>query len=171
MDACTVNELCSDLVLTTGQTYVSAVPKVNSTFLSSIQILIATHGDVLDNVIAKRTGLSDIPNIIYTFNNQTMRNGGDTVDTDVFFEWLAGSKVSINKQKKLVDMNDNNPSAFPILFCIFNTIAETKNNIIAQLDQANTAIRASTNGVTGGEGYVSLKHNVKLVPRTKWRPS
>ena len=68
-------------------------------------------------------------------------------------------------------MHNDDLTMFPILFGIFNTVVNAKNDMIAQLDQEHTAINASINGVVGGEGYVSLKHNVKLVPRTKWRPS
>jgi hypothetical protein len=166
-----VDSLCTPSVLVMGQSYVSAIPTVSSLVIETINNYRINHGRMMDTVLAKRKGLSDIPNIIYTFNNQTMRNGGDVIDTSVFFDWLSTSRISINKQRKLAEMHNDDPTAFPILFDIFNTVANAKNDMIAQLDQAYVTIKATTDGVGGGEGYVSLKHNVKLVPRLKWRPS
>ncbi len=49
-------------------------------------------------------------------------------------------------------------------------IMQVKNDIIAQLDQAEADITASTGGKAGGEGYVSQQDFIKLVPRDRWTP-
>jgi hypothetical protein len=167
----TVQQLNTSDVLATGQNYAPTAPRIDPGALKQLKSMTQRYGDLVDQLIAKRKGLSDVSNIIYTFNNQTMRSGGDSVNADVFFNWLETSKVSDNKKAKLSAIAQENPRAFPALFELFNAVAAAKNDIISQLDAGEADIRSSTNGEQGGEGYVSLKHNVKLVPRTKWRPS
>jgi len=165
----TVQQLNSDDVLAMGQTYAPHAPKLDQNVLQTLKSLISKHGNLVDELIERKPGLSDIPNILYTYNNQTVRGGGE-VSTKDFFNWLPGSKVSANKQAKLQSINEENPRAFPALFELFHAVANAKNDIIAQLDANETDIRAVTDGQPGGEGYVSLKHKVKLVPRHLWKP-
>jgi len=168
----TVKQLNSPQVLALGQTYAPSAPRLDDSVLKKLSSMIQKNGHLIDRLIERRAGLSDIPNIIYTFNNQMTRAGkANDVSTQEFFEWLSGSKVSANKQAKLAAINEENPRAFPALFELVRAVAEAKNNIIDQLEAATTDIRASTDGQAGGEGYVSLKHKVKLVPRHRWRPS
>lgn len=171
IDANTVAHLRTKDVLTLGQTYAPHAPHLDNRAIQRLEAMVTKYGPLVDAVIEKRAGLSDVSNIIYTFNNQTMRSGGNEVSVNTFFKWLESSKVSSSKQEKIKAMHEQNPNAFPALFELFNTVQQTKNDIIEQLDSNETDIRSSTNGERGGEGYVSLKHNVKLVPRTKWRPS
>jgi len=168
----TVKQLNSNQVLALGQTYAPKKPHIDSSILNKLEAEIRKNGPMLDQLIEKKPGLSDIPNIIYTFNNQMTRAGkSNEVSTKAFFDWLPTSKVSANKQAKLAAINEENPRAFPALFDLVRAVAKTKNNIIDQMEAATTDIKASTNGQAGGEGYVSLKHKVKLVPRHRWKPS
>jgi hypothetical protein len=164
---CTVHDFNSSHTYVTGQHYMPDSPRLGACVVYNLQQLAKKNNTMLDNLIARRPGFSDVSDIIYTFTNQTMRSGGNTLSTDVFFHWLASSRISNNKQAKLIAMK----ASFPAMFELFNAVADAKNNIISQLDAVNTDITTSTNGVQGGEGYVSLKHKVKLVPRTTWRPS
>lgn len=166
----TVRYLRTPEVLTLGQTYAPTAPRLDDGVISQLEKLTQRDGALVDAVIAKRPGLSDVSNIIYTFNNQTMRAGGD-VSTKTFFDWLPSSRVSVNKQAKLEAIDEENPKAFPALFGLFNAVQQAKDNIISQLDAGETDIKSSTNGKQGGEGYVSLKNKVKLVPRKNWTPS
>ena len=56
------------------------------------------------------------------------------------------------------------------LFVLVTELMKAKNEVIAELDQAEGDITASTGGKAGGEGYVSTKDAVKLVPRDRWTP-
>jgi hypothetical protein len=165
-----VETLRTNDVYVTGQNYSPVTPKVGLCVLYQLKALATKNNQLLDALIAKRLGLSDVSDIIYTFNNQTMRSGGNVLSPSVFFEWLSRSKISNNKQSKLLDMGQNEHQSFSAMFGLFNAVAAVKNDIISQLDAGETDIKTSTNGVRGGEGYVSLKHKVKLVPRTTWRP-
>lgn len=164
----TVKQLNSDKVLALGQTYAPSAPQLDDSVLRSLEQMIQRHGHTIDQLLAARPKFSDIPNILYTFNNNMVRSGGQS-DTESFFSWLPTSKVSKNKQAKLAEIHQENPNAFPALFDLYNKVIEVKHDIIDQLDASNTDIRAVTGGEQGGEGYVSLKHKVKLVPRQKWR--
>jgi hypothetical protein len=170
LDNATVQALHTTDVYVTGQNYSPVRPRVGLCVLYQLKALAAKNNQLLDALIAKRLGLSDVSDIIYTFNNQTMRSGGNVLSPAVFFEWLSRSKISNSKQAKLLDMGQNEHQSFSAMFELFNAVAAIKNDIISQLEAGETDIKTSTNGVRGGEGYVSLKHKVKLVPRTTWRP-
>lgn len=165
----TVQQLRTSDVLTMGQTYAPTAPRLDDGAINQLEALARKNGPLADAVIERRPGLSDVSNILYTAMNQTIRGGGDSMDTEKFFKWLETSKVSANKQAKLRAMHEENPRAFPALFELYNAVQSTKDNIIDQLDAGETDIKSTTNGERGGEGYVSLKHKVKFVPRTKWR--
>jgi len=165
----TVQQLRTDDVLTLGQTYAPNAPRMDDTALRQLAALARKHGPLVDAVIERRSGLSDVSNILYTAMNQTIRGGGDSMDTEKFFKWLETSKVSANKQTKLRAMHEEKPRAFPALFELYNAVTAAKTDIIDQLDDGEIDIKSTTKGERGGEGYVSLKHKVKFVPRTKWR--
>ena len=167
----TVAKLNSNNVVAMGQTYAPKTPKLDKSAIKNLSSLARKYGPVVDQLISKRPGISDISNIIYTFNNQTMRGGGNELSTKVFFDWLPTSKVSPGKQEKLAAIHNENPNAFNSMFELFNAVADAKDEIINQLDAGETDIKSSMDGRPGGEGYVSLKNKVKLVPRKSWRPS
>lgn len=162
----------TDSVLALGQTYVTHKPSVNTDAVAEIQQLAKKYGPAIDAFIEPKPGLSDIKQIIYTFNNQSAKGGDlDKISVKGFFAWLENSKVSANKQAKLAALHEENPAALEGIFTILNKIAAAKNDIIDQLDAAGTDVRASTGKTPGGEGYVSLKSKTKLVPRHRWTPN
>ena len=115
--------------------------------------------------------MSDLQTIIYTFvNNQAKAKALDSLDHDVFFNWLKTSKVSAPKQQKIADLSNANPGAMDGLFFLVREIMKAKNEVIRELDAAEGDITASTSGKPGGEGYVSGDDSVKLVPRDRWTP-
>lgn len=167
----TVKQLNSSDVLAMGQTYSPHKPQLDDSVLDGIKSMAQRYGKLIDDLIAPKPGLSDIPNMLYTYNTHSVREGNDA-DTEGFFNWVVSSgKVSAGKQAKLAALNEQNPKAFPALFELFNAVQDAKDNIITQLDNAPSDIRAVTSGQSGGEGYVSLRNKVKLVPRKIWRPS
>ena len=62
------------------------------------------------------------------------------------------------------------PGALDSLFFLVREIMKAKNEVIAELDQAEGDIVANTGGKPGGEGYVKTRDSVKLVPRDRWTP-
>ena len=154
-----------------GQTYISHRPAVNADNLSQIEKIVNTNGAKIDRLLAPQAGLSDLQNTIYTFvNAQSKAKALDNINTKSFFEWLSTSKVSAPKQKKIADLNVANAGVMDSLFTLVAELMKAKNEVIAELDQAEGDITANTGGKPGGEGYVSTKDAVKLVPRDRWTP-
>ena len=154
-----------------GQTYVSHQPAVNADNIDVIAKEANAKSAAIDKLLAPQAGLSDLQTIIYTFVNQQSRAKAlDKLDHDVFFTWLKTSKVSAPKQQKIADLSNANPGAMDALFFLVREIMKAKDEIIRELDQAEGDITATTGGKPGGEGYVSGKDSVKLVPRDRWTP-
>lgn len=163
-------ELNSPEVVVLGQTYVTHQPEIDTSNVDKLRQDAKANAQVIDDFLAGQKGLSDIPKIIYTYVNQKSRAKQlDSLETG-FFDWLKNSKVSVNKQKKLAEMAQESPKALPLIFRLVKEIMAVKDNIIDQLDSADTDVKASTAGEKGGEGYVAQGSKTKLVPRTKWTP-
>lgn len=154
-----------------GQTYVATRPEVNADNLSAIEKLANQYADKINKLLTPIAGLSDLQNIIYTFVNQQSRAKAlDKIDTDSFFSWLQGSKVSAGKQAKIADLQQQNPGVMDGMFSLVREIMKAKDEVIRELDAAEGDITAHTGGKPGGEGYVSGDDSVKLVPRDRWTP-
>jgi len=154
-----------------GQTYVSHQPAVNADNLSVIEKQANKSTPSIDKLLTPQAGLSDLQTIIYTFVNQQSRAKAlDSLDHDVFFTWLKTSKVSAPKQAKIAELSNANPGAMDSMFFLVRELMKAKNEVIAELDQAEGDITATTGGKPGGEGYVSGQDSVKLVPRDRWTP-
>ena len=84
-----------------------------------------------------------------------------------FLDWLATSKVSSAKQKRIVEYVAQNKNGFTALWSIVEGIQAIKDDVINQFDNQKTGVSASINNQQGGEGYV-LAHPegaIKLVNR------
>jgi hypothetical protein len=154
-----------------GQTYVSHQPAVNADNINIIAKTATAKSAEIDKLLTPQAGLSDLQTIIYTFVNQQRRAKAlDQLDHDVFFTWLKSSKVSVPKQQKIVELSNSIPGAMDSLFFLVRELMKAKNEVISELDQAEGDVVATTGGKPGGEGYVSGKDSVKLVPRDRWTP-
>lgn len=152
-----------------GQTYVSHRPAVNADNLSAIEKIANKSAARIDQFLAPVAGLSDLQNIIYTYVNSKAKDKAlDNIDSEDFTNWLQGSKVSPSKQQKI--LGHPQVEVLGDLFYLVKELMKAKNEVIAELDQAEGDITASTGGKPGGEGYVKGKDSVKLVPRDRWTP-
>lgn len=152
-----------------GQTYVSHQPAVNADNIANITKVANKSAGKIDAFLAPIAGLSDLQTIIYTYvNGRAKEKALDNIDGDDFFNWLKTSKVSPGKQQKI--FNHPQADAMGDLFYLVKELMKAKNEVIAELDQAEGDITAHTGGKPGGEGYVSGKDSVKLVPRDRWTP-
>ena len=142
---------------------------IDTSAVNEIVSLANAHGTKIDNLLAPQQGLSDMKNIIYTYVNQMSRAGRLDDLASGFTEWLQNSKVSPNKQAKILAHPESN--AIPLLFDLLLKIQKVKDDIIDQLDQQTPDITATTDGQPGGEGYAANAERVKLVPRKRWKPS
>lgn len=166
-----VKELNSNDVVVLGQTYVTHQPEVDTKEVDEIRAMASKNGKIIDKFLAGQQGLSNVPQIIYTYVNQMSRAQKLDQLESGFFDWLANSKVSANQQAKLAQMNKEMPTAIPSMFALVKKIMTVKDHIISQLDDADADVKQSTKGEKGGEGYVALDTKTKLVPRTRWQPN
>ena len=166
-----VQELNSEDAVVLGQTYASHQPSVDTSEVKEIRAMAAKTGPIIDKFLAPVQGLSDMKNIIYTYVNHMTRTQQLKNIENGFFDWLATSKVSANKQEKIKAMAEQMPKALPSIFGLVKKIMTVKDHIIDQLDDADSDVKATTKGQKGGEGYVALDTKTKLVPRSRWQPN
>jgi len=154
-----------------GQTYVTKTPAVNADNLGKIEQLANKEQSAISKFFVKRQGLSDLDDIFYRFINQMSRAKKlDGLAPDSFLNWLKNSNVSANKQEKIINIAREEQQTIANIFILISELMKAKNDVIADLDQAEGDVVATTGGKPGGEGYVKTKDKVKLVPRDRWTP-
>lgn len=147
-----------------------AAPKVDDSGIKRLKTIISKDAAAIDALLndAELTEkkMKDLPEIFYTYTNSKVDTGMENLGKD-FMQWLATSKVSPVKQKKIAEHLQQHSQGFNALWEVVATIQQVKDNIIAQLDKQNIPVKQSMAGEEGGEGYV-LAHpegDIKLVPR------
>ena len=146
-------------------------PTIDIDGIEQLRSAVKQNAQAIDSFLNPVPGLSDMKNIIYTYVNQMSKARKLKQLDSEFFDWLENSKVSASKQAKIVALHESNPKALPAIFSLVRKIMAMKDQVIDQLDSADTDVKASTDGKPGGEGYVAAKSKTKLVPRTRWTPS
>jgi hypothetical protein len=136
--------------------------------INSLKAVVAQNAQAIDALLDKNKlaelKMSDFANVLYTYVNQNGTNanlGGN------FEQWVAASKLSDAKKKRIVEWTRQNAQGFDALWQVVRGIQEVKNNIINQFDSHDVPVKAYINGQPGGEGYV-LDHpqgSIKLVNR------
>jgi len=160
----------SDLIVL-GQQYVSKAPAVNADNLGNIEkVANKAQGDI-KNFFTPQKGLSDLADIFYTYINQMSRAKKlEDLNLNSFLNWLQNSKVSANKQEKILNIAKTQEQVMKDIFYLVTELMKAKNEVIDELDKAEGDVVATTGGKPGGEGYVKTKDKVKLVPRDRWTP-
>ena len=136
--------------------------------INNLKAVVAQNAQAIDALLDKNKlaelKMSDFAKILYTYVNQngTNKNLGAN-----FEEWVASSKLSEPKKKRIVEWTRANTTGFNAIWQVVTGIQQIKNDIINQFDSHDAPVRASINGQSGGEGYV-LDHpggSIKLVNR------
>lgn len=154
-----------------GQTYVSKAPAVNADNLGNIEKVANKAQGNIAKFFAPQKGLSDLQEIFYTYLNQMSRAKKlEDLNVSSFLNWLQNSKVSANKQEKILNMAKQQEQVMKDVFYLVTELMKAKNEVIAELDKAEGDVVATTGAKPGGEGYVKMKDKVKLVPRDRWTP-
>lgn len=154
-----------------GQTYVKETPGINSSDLDDLATRAGGLQNSIKNFFQPRQGLSDLQNIVYTYVNQRSREKDlAQLSLDDFAIWLTASKVSGPKQTKILELIKSNRDFLSAMFKLIKDIMDAKDALIAELDKSSSDIIAHTKGTPGGEGYLSQRDMVKLVPRHRWQP-
>ena len=136
--------------------------------INNLKAVVAQNAQAIDALLDKNKlaelKMSDFANVLYTYVNQNGKNKNLGAN---FEQWVADSKLSDAKKKRIVEWTRANTTGFQAIWQIVVGIQQIKNDIINQFDSHNAPVRASINGKPGGEGYV-LDHpggSIKLVNR------
>ena len=163
-----INELnLNGPVLIIGPTFIEHGANVDQSKIKQASTFVQKYARDIDSFLDANTlasmKMSDVPDIFYTYINAMVKTGQLDNLAGNFSKWLPTSKVSAVKQAKLLEyINQNSKGAVAILTTI-QAIMTIKDEIVNQLDSADSPIRASINGAPGGEGYVA--QDSKLVNR------
>jgi len=149
---------------------VSEAPEVDENSLAKLSSLINKNASSIDSFLdqnkLREMKVSDFPKILYAYVNSKVDTGLDNLGRD-FLKWLSTSKVSRNKQEKIIQYVKENINTFSAIWDAVNGIMKVKNNIIGQLESQDSDVVASIGGQPGGEGYVLAdpKGDIKFVDR------
>lgn len=156
-----------------GPVYNTKPITVDTKAIDAVESFVKKNGSVIDQFLQGTAGLSDLKNIIYQYVNQTAKSKQlDKLDAAHFVNWLKTSKVSPNKQAKIVELDRQANGALQSIFALVKMIQQMKDRVIDQLEGEQGDIWD-----TNGEGRVRYADkskefgNVKLVPRKRWTPS
>jgi len=149
---------------------VSEAPKVDESSVKKLEALVTKNANSIDSFLDRnklaQMKVSDFADILYSYTNSKVDTGLDNLGRD-FLKWLGNSKVSRNKQEKIIQYVKENINTFSAMWDVVNGIMKVKDNIIGQLDSQDSDVVASINGQPGGEGYVlsDPTGDMKLVNR------
>jgi hypothetical protein len=171
VDNTILNQMNSGEVLYFPPVTVERAPNVNDSHAREANNLVQKYGAQIDDMLnverITRLKMKDLPMIFYTYLNKKVDTGLTNLGAD-FMQWLATSKVSPAKQARIQEYLNTHINGFNGMWQIVAGIMQIKNDIIKQFDSHDSAIKATTAGSKGGEGYV-LDHSegaIKLVDRS-----
>jgi hypothetical protein len=155
-----------------GPVYNTKPIQIETSAIDAVENFVKKNGNIIDQFLQGTAGLSDLKNIIYTYVNQTAKSKQlDQLGSNHFATWLKTSKISPNKQAKIIELNKS-ANALEMIFTLVKMIQQIKDRVIDQLEGEQGDIWD-----TNGEGRVRYADkskqfgNVKLVPRKRWTPS
>jgi hypothetical protein len=145
-------------------------PQVDMSGIDKIRATVTKNSSAIDSLLDKQKlgqmKLTNFSDILYTYLNSKVDSGLTNIGKD-FVQWLQNSNTSGPKKEKITNYVKENIKAFSSLWTVVNGIMQVKDNIIDQLENQATDVKASIGGKPGGEGYV-LAHpggDIKFVNR------
>jgi hypothetical protein len=155
VDKETINQFQGSEVLIFPPVTATQPAKIEDEKINNMKAAVAQNAQAIDALldVAKLTELKmkDFPRILYTYVNQQtdQTNLGANFDS-----WVATSKLSEPKKKRIIEWTKSNSTGFAALWQVVNGIQQIKNDVINQFDSHDAAVQSSINGKPGGEGYV-----------------
>ena len=163
----------SSELIVLGPVYNQKNIRIDTGAINLVEDFVQRNGRTIDAFLEGAPGLSDLKNIIYTYVNQTAKARRlDQLSGRDFVNWMTTSKVSQNKQNKIIELNQQHSGALDSIFQLVIMIQQMKDRVIDQLEGEQGDIWD-----TNGEGRVRYADpnkqfgNVKLVPRKRWTPA
>ena len=150
---------------------VERAPEIEDEGINQLKADVAKNASAIDKLLdpaaLTQLKISDFAKVLYAYTNSKVDTGLEDLGAD-FFDWMASSKLSANKQKNIATHIQNNQAGFNAIWQVVSGIMRIKDDVIRQFDSHNQTVKSSIPGHgEGGEGYV-LAHpqgDVKLVPR------
>ena len=150
---------------------VERAPEIEDEGINQLKADVAKNASAIDKLLdpaaLTQLKISDFAKVLYAYTNSKVDTGLEDLGAD-FFDWMANSKLSANKQKNIATHIQNNQAGFNAIWQVVSGIMRIKDDVIRQFDSHNQTVKSSIPGHgEGGEGYV-LAHpqgDVKLVPR------
>lgn len=150
---------------------VQKAPQIDDEDINQLKATVAKNASAIDSLLDKTAltelKISDFAQILYTYTNSKVDTGLENLGAD-FFDWLSKSKLTLQKQNRIVEYIKANEAGFNALWQIVTGIMQIKDKVISQFDSHDAEVKANIPGHgEGGEGYV-LAHpqgDIKLVPR------
>lgn len=163
----------SSELIVLGPVYNQKNIRVDTSAINLVEDFVQRNGRTIDAFLEGAPGLSDLKNIIYTYVNQTAKARRlEQLSGRDFVNWMTTSRVSQNKQNKIIELNQQHSGALDSIFQLVIMIQQMKDRVIDQLEGEQGDIWD-----TNGEGRVRYADadkqfgNVKLVPRKRWTPA
>ena len=150
---------------------ITTAPKIKADNLDKIAGVASQHAasidKMLDDATLKANKLASFKDVIYKYiNTKTKQRQLNNLAGD-WNQWLENEpKISAPMKQRIGAHVQDNKLALKALFTIIAALMQVKNDIINQLDSAETDVQAYTNGKRGGEGYVVGQGDSKLVNRS-----
>lgn len=152
-----------------SQTYITNCLTVDHNGLDAIKEKILASAASIDHVLETRRGLADIKNIIYSYVNYLVKNDMYHLVEHQFNQWLHSSTLS-DKKKQLIKAIKDETDGFDLIFFVIKQLSIIKEKVIECLDSCIHNEQELVRFKNANEGYVSVQHKIKLVPRTRWKP-
>ena len=160
-------------VLVVPPVYAEKAPQVDNENIIRLAKIIQRDSADIDKLLDPNTlaeqQMKDFGKILYTYTNSKVDTGLDNLGKD-FLKWLDTTNLSQRKKAKMTEYIKQNIGAFASLWEVVTGIMKVKDQVIADLDKQEGAVRATVAGKPGGEGYV-LAHpegDIKLVNRREF---
>lgn len=148
---------------------VTTPPKINTSAIKSVMSDIKSKASDINSVLDKSTlsskKISDLPDLMYKYNNSKVGNTKNLGQD--FAQFIEKESLSGSKKANIESYINQNKKTIVDVFSIVAKIMEIKNDIVKQLDAQDSGIKANIGDIEGGEGYVisNPKGTVKLVNR------
>ena len=149
---------------------VTQAPKVHVEHLDKVAALASKYGSAIDAMLDDNTlrdnKLAGFKNALYAYVNAKTKTRSLNNLAGDFAAWLDTAKLSDAMKVRMQEYAQQHAQALKGLFGVMSLIMSVKNDVIEQLDSADTDVTAFTAGQRGGEGYVVGRGDSKLVNRS-----
>jgi len=148
-------------------------PKIDNAGVKKLATLINSRSAEIDKLLDPNTleqkQMKGFGDMLYNYINTKVDTGLDNLGKD-FIKWLDTKNISMKMKQKVIEHIKEHSAGFVSLWSVVSGIQKVKDDVIRQMDNAESDVKATTAGKPGGEGYV-LSHpegSIKFVNRSEF---